>query len=132
MTKKEIETYLLLHEQKIETFVKSRSQNWLIAAGVAFVLFIVLVVVIFRKQKPTNEAYKIEMQKLDEKLMRSEGKIENLEEVIKHQDSVILHMDEAYKRNRPIETRIIHSYERIPFDINSLNREELRKSVTNY
>lgn len=132
MTKKEIETYLLLHEQKIETFVKSRSRNWLIAAGVAFILFIVLVVVIFRKQKPTNEAYKIEMQKLDEKLMRSEGKIENLEEVIKHQDSVILHMDEAYKRNRPIETRIIHSYERIPFDINSLNREELRKSVTNY
>jgi hypothetical protein len=49
MTAKELETYLFLHEQKVEGFVKARSRNWLIAFAVAFVLFIVLVVVIFRK-----------------------------------------------------------------------------------
>jgi hypothetical protein len=42
MTVKELETYLLLHEQKVEGFVKTRSRNWLIAFGIAFILFIVL------------------------------------------------------------------------------------------
>jgi preprotein translocase subunit SecY len=54
MTVKELETYLLLHEQKVEGFVKTRSRNWLIAFGIAFILFIVLVVVIFRKTKPVK------------------------------------------------------------------------------
>lgn len=131
MTVSDIYNYVLLTEQRLETKIKSHSRNWLIAACIAFVLFIVLVVVIFRN-KPTNEAYENQIRTLDSLIHYQQTTIDALQKVNQGQDSMLQNLDEAYKKNRPTETRIIHSYERIPFDINSLNREELRKSVTNY
>jgi hypothetical protein len=64
MTPKEIETYVDLRIQE----VKSHSRNWLIAAGVAVVLFVVLWFTVLRKQ-PESEALKAlkeQQEKLDE------------------------------------------------------------------
>lgn len=132
MTPKQIETYLLLHEQKVESFVKSRSRNWLIAAGIAFIILIVLLIVVFRHKSSTNEAYESRINTLDSLVKYQQKTIDALQLVNRSQDSIISNLDEKYKANRPIETRIIHSYERIPFDVNSYSREELRKQVTNY
>lgn len=132
MTKQEIETYLLLHEQKVEGFVKSRSRNWLIAFGIAFIIFIVLVVVVFRKTKPVNDSYEGQIQQLDSTIKYQQTTINALQSVNASQDSVIYHLDEAYKKNRPVETRIIHEYEKIPVTVRDLNREQLRNEVSNY
>jgi hypothetical protein len=132
MTAKQLETYLQLHEQKIESFVKSKSRNWLIAGGLALVLFIVLVVVVFRHQKPAGENYEQQINTLDSLMKYQKVHVEDLEKRNVEQDSVIARLNEAYKNNRPIETRIINHYEKIPVDINSLDREQVRKQVSEY
>jgi cell shape-determining protein MreC len=132
MTTKELETYLLLHEQKVQDFVKSRSRNWLIGAALAFVLFIVLVVVIFKRHNPTNEAYESQINTLDSLVHYQQTTIDALQRVNAGQDSLIQNLDEAYKKNRPVETRIIHEYDKIPNTVHALNREQLRREVTNY
>ena len=132
MTKQELETYLMLHEQKVEGFVRARSRNWLIAFGIAFVLFIVLVVVIFRKTKPVNDAYEGQIQQLDSTIKYQQATIDALQSVNASQDSVIYHLDEAYKKNRPVETRIITKYEKVPIDVHNMDNEQLRREVSNY
>jgi predicted PurR-regulated permease PerM len=132
MTTKDLENYLLFHEQKVQDFVKSRSRNWLIAAVIAFVLLIVLFVVVFRKTTSINDSYKSKISTLDSLVHYQQTTINALQRVNASQDSVLYQLDEAYKKNRPTETRIIHSYEKIPSDINSLNREQLRREVSNY
>lgn len=134
MTANEIYTQVLIIEQRLEDKIKSHSKNWywLIAVGTAIILFIVLFFTVFKKQKPTDEAYKIEIQKLDEKLMRAEGKIENLEEVNQQQDSVIRHQNEAYQRNRPIEIRLNKEHDKIPIDVRNLDKLNLRREVATF
>jgi hypothetical protein len=131
MTTKDLENYLLFHEQKVQDFVKSRSRNWLIAAGVAFVLLIVLFIVVFRKTQ-TNDSYKGQINTLDSVVQYQQTTIDALQRVNASQDSVLYQLDAAYKKNRPTETRIIHSYEQIPNTVRDLNREQLRREVSGY
>jgi hypothetical protein len=131
MTIKDLENYLLFHEQKVQDFVKSRSRNWLIAAGVAFVLLIVLFIVVFRKTQ-TNDSYKGQINTLDSVVQYQQTTIDALQRVNASQDSVLYQLDAAYKKNRPTETRIIHSYEQIPNTVRDLNREQLRREVSGY
>jgi membrane-associated HD superfamily phosphohydrolase len=132
MTTKDLENYVLLSEQKTESFVKARSRNWLIAAGIAFVLLIVLVVVIFRKTTEADQSYKNKVNTLDSTIKYQAKTIESLERFNVEQDSAIQTLNEAYKKNRPTETRIIHSYEQIPNTVRDLNREQLRREVSGY
>jgi hypothetical protein len=131
MTIKDLENYLLFHEQKVQDFVKSRSRNWLIAAGVAFVLLIVLFIVVLRKTQ-TNDSYKGQINTLDSLVHYQQTTIDALQRVNAPQDSVLYQLDAAYKKNRPTETRIIHSYEQIPNTVRDLNREQLRREVSGY
>jgi predicted PurR-regulated permease PerM len=132
MTVKELETYLLLHEQKVEGFVKTRSRNWLIAFGIAFILFIVLVVVIFRKTKPVNDTYKNQIQTLDSVIKYQQKTIDALNVYNESQDSLISNLNEKLKSNKTTETRIIHSYEKIPSDVRSYSKDSLRRAITEY
>jgi uncharacterized coiled-coil protein SlyX len=132
MTSKELETYLLLHEQKVEGFVKTRSRNWLIAFAVAFVLFIVLVVVIFRRQPATDESYKGKIEQLDSTIKYQQKTIDALNVYNESQDSLISNLNEKLKSNKTTETRIIHSYEKIPTDVRSYSKDSLRRAITEY
>jgi type II secretory pathway component PulM len=132
MTTKDLENYLLFHDQKVQDFVKARSRNWLIAAGIAFVLLIVLFVVIFRKTTEADQSYKNKVNTLDSTIKYQAKTIESLERFNVEQDSAIQTLNEAYKKNRPTETRIIHSYEQIPNTVRDLNREQLRREVSGY
>jgi type II secretory pathway component PulM len=132
MTTKDLANYVLLSEQKTESFVKARSRNWLIAAGIAFVLLIVLFVVIFRKTTEADQSYKNKVNTLDSTIKYQAKTIESLERLNVEQDSAIQNLNEAYKKNRPTETRIIHSYEQIPNTVRDLNREQLRREVSGY
>jgi septal ring factor EnvC (AmiA/AmiB activator) len=124
--------YYSCSEQKVEGFVKARSRNWLIAFAVAFVLFIVLVVVIFRKQPATDQSYKKEIQQLDSTIKYQQKTIDALNVYNESQDSLISNLNEKLKSNKTTETRIIHSYEKIPSDVRSYSKDSLRRAITEY
>jgi biopolymer transport protein ExbB/TolQ len=132
MTTKELETYLLLNEQKVQDFVKARSRNWLIAAGIAFVLLIVLVVVIFRKTTEADQSYKNKVNTLDSTIKYQAKTIESLERFNVGQDSAIQNLNEAYNANRPTETRIIHQYEKVNTDVHNLSNSQLDSELSKY
>jgi uncharacterized coiled-coil protein SlyX len=132
MTTKELETYPLLNEQKVQDFVKARSRNWLIAAGIAFVLLIVLVVVIFRKTTEADQSYKNKVNTLDSTIKYQAKTIESLERFNVEQDSAIQTLNEAYKKNRPTETRIIHQYEKVNTDVHNLSNSQLDSELSKY
>jgi LPS O-antigen subunit length determinant protein (WzzB/FepE family) len=135
MTKTEIEdieTMVLLHLQKTEDFVRARSRNWLIAGGAALVLFIVLAVVIFKRQPKQNDAYVNQIQTLDSLVHYQQTTINALEKVNEGQDSIISTLNEKLKNNRTTETRIIHSYEQIPNSVHSLSKDSLRRAITGF
>lgn len=132
MTTKELETYLLLHEQKIETFVKARSRNWLIAGGVAVLLVALLFFQVFKRQVKEKEEFLKEVAQRDRELKLQKEKVAALEFANSAQDSIISNLNEALKNNRTTETRIITKYEKIPNTVRDLNREQLRGEVTNY
>lgn len=123
---------MTIKDLKIEVDkLRSRSRYWLLGAIVALTIFIVLVIVIFR-HKPVNEAYESQIRTLDSLIKYQKSKIETLERYNVLIDSNIQRLDEQYKNNRPIETRIITKYEKVPVDVNSLDREQLRREITNY
>jgi hypothetical protein len=131
MTTKDLENYLLFHEQKVQDFVKSRSRNWLIAAGVAFVLLIVLFIVVLRKTQ-TNDSYKGQINTLDSLVHYQQTTIDALQRVNASQDSVLYQLDAAYKKNRPTETRIIHQYEKVNTDVRNLSNSQLDSELSKY
>lgn len=114
--------------KELNTKIKSHSRYWLIAAVVGLILFIILFVAVF---KPGN-SYDSQIRTLDSVLKYQQKNIESLQKFNALQDSAIRTLDEAYKNNRPIETRIIREYEKLPDIINSLDREQLRREVANY
>lgn len=123
----DLKTYELLIEQRL----KSHSRNWLIALGVAIVIVVILFFTVFKKGKPDN-SYESQIRSMDSTIKYQQKYIDALQKTNDVQDSTIVNLNEKYKANRPIETRIIHSYEKIPIDINSLDREQLRKQVSDY
>lgn len=128
----DIETFAELTIQRMNDVVKKHSRNWLIAFGLTFIIFIVLVVVIFKHQKPTNESYEKQVRALDSLLKYQQMHVDDLERRNVEQDSIISHLNAAYKNNRTTETRIIHEYDKIPNTVHDLDREQLRSEVTNY
>jgi membrane-associated HD superfamily phosphohydrolase len=132
MTTKDLANYVLLSEKKTESFVKARSRNWLIAAGIAFVLIIVLVVVIFRKTTEADQSYKNKVNTLDSTIKYQAKTIESLERFNVEQDSAIQNLNEAYKKNRPTETRIIHQYEKVNTDVHNLSNSQLDSELSKY
>jgi hypothetical protein len=128
MTVKDIETYVDLRVQEL----KSKSRPWLIVAAVAIVIIIILLVNVFRGKGKPNEDYEKQIRTMDSTLKYQQKTIDALQMVNANQDSTIEHLNEAYKNNRPIETRIIHEYEKIPNTVHDLSREQLRREVSNY
>lgn len=114
----DIETFAEVTVQRVNEIVKKHSRNWLIAFGLAVILLIVLLVVVFKKNhdNPPVEQGNIELLKRNNALLDS---------LLKTKDTVLI-------ENRKTETRIIKEYEKIPVDIKSLDREQLRREVTNY
>jgi septal ring factor EnvC (AmiA/AmiB activator) len=143
MTIKELENYVLLTEQRLETevdsvatqakaFVASKSRNWIIAAGVAFVLLVVLFIVAFIKTTKVNDSYKGQIHTLDSTIKYQQTTIDALQRVNASQDSTIYQLDEAYKKNRPTETRIIHQYEKVNTDVHNLSNSQLDSELSKY
>jgi predicted PurR-regulated permease PerM len=132
MTIKDLENYLLFHEQKVQDFVKSRSRNRLIAAGIAFVLLVVLFIVAFIKTTKVNDSYKGQINTLDSVVHYQQTTIDALQRVNASQDSVLYQLDEAYKKNRPTETRIIHQYEKVNTDVHNLSNSQLDSELSKY
>jgi hypothetical protein len=85
-----------------------------------------------QKNQTGNDTYKNQIQTLDSVIKYQQKNIETLQRFNEGQDSAIQRLDEAYKKNRPTETRIIREYEKIPVTVRDLNREQLRNEVTNY
>lgn len=107
-----------------ETYRK-RSRNWLIALGVAVILGFVLLFTVFKPKGEVDQSYKLEIERLQQK-------IELLEQSNILRDSIIAGHDQKLLENRKTETKIITRYERIPVDVRDLSREDLRKQVTDY
>lgn len=130
-TVKDISNYVLIMEQRLEDRIKAHSRNWLIAAGVATIVLILLFFTLFKKQKqPTN--YNSEIKSLDSTIKYQGKTIETLQVYKEQQDSAINHLNEALENNRTKQVKIIHEYEKIPNVVHDLNREQLRTEVTNY
>lgn len=121
MTTKELKTEF---ESKLEN-LKKRSRAWLIVLGVAVILAFVLLFTVFRKQPATDQSYKQEIERLQEK-------IEFLEQSNALRNSIISQHDKRLLENRKTETIIKHHYEQIPVNVTNLSREQLRSEVTNY
>jgi uncharacterized coiled-coil protein SlyX len=136
MTSKELENYVLLMEQRledrVETVYKSHSNKWWIVSVVGLILFIVLFFTVFRKQPSTDESYKKEIQQLDSTIKYQQKTIDALNVYNESQDSLISNLNEKLKSNKTTETRIIHSYEKIPSDVRSYSKDSLRRAITEY
>lgn len=105
---------------EIKTLIHSRSRNWLIVFGLAVIILLVLLIVVFRKT--TKDPYIEQGSKEIELLKRNNALLDSL---LKSKDTVLI-------ENKKTETRIITKYENIPADVRSLDREQLRREVTNY
>ena len=115
---------------ELKAFVQARSRTWLIIAGIALVLIIVLLFTIFKNKGREGSLEKVRL--LDSTIKYQERIITTLQRTIDHQDSLIMDLMDAYKKNRPTETRIIHHYDKIPNSVRDLDREQLRREVTNF
>lgn len=106
---------------KVEQALKSHSRNWLISFGLAVIIAIVLAVIVFRKN-----------QKQDPYMEQGKNEIELLKRNNSLLDSLLKSKDTVLIENRRTEKRIIREYEKVPADVKSLDREQLRREVTNY
>lgn len=103
-----------------------------IIMGVLVVLLIILIITVFKSKGDVSQDYKAKMQTLDSVIKYQQKTIESLEKYADQQDTIIANLERDYSANRPKETKIIHQYEKIPDNINSLNREQLRREVSAY
>lgn len=131
MTIKQLEAEVNEQLAEIRHKLKQKSKYWLIAAGVAMVLIIILLITVFKKGT-TNENYESQIRTLDSVVKYQEEKIETLERYNELIDSNIQTLNEKYKANRPTETRIITKYEKVPVDVRGLDKSGLRNEVTNF
>lgn len=96
-----------------------------IVAVVGLILLVVLLITVFRKKPETNQEYLQEIKALDQK-------IDALQQGNALRDSIILDQLEDIKKSKQTQTQIIHRYEQIPNNVMSLDRDELRRQVTDY
>lgn len=116
-----------LQEQidKLTGKIKTRDTAWLIAAGVAFILIVLLLLTVFKGKGEIDQSYKLEIERLQDK-------IEGLERESALRDSIISQHDQKLLENRKTETIIKHHYDKISVDVPKLNNDQLRNEITNY
>jgi hypothetical protein len=103
-----------------------------IVAGVALVALIALLITVFKKHEGPNQDYLKEMAAKDTLIKYQQGKIDALIQGQSLRDSVIFPELLKISGNKQTQTRIITQYEKIPSVVNNLDREQLRKQVTEY
>jgi hypothetical protein len=103
-----------------------------IVAGVGLITLVILLITVFKKHDAPNQDYLKEMAAKDTLIKYQQGKIDALIQGQSLRDSVIFPELLKISGNKETQTRIIHEYEKIPSVVNNLDREELRKQVTEY
>lgn len=127
--KDDVKEYIDRRIAEVRSFVRSKSMIWLIALGVAVVLVGVLLFTVFKKDKPINQDYSWKVQALDSTIKYQQKHIDALQRFADQHDSVIKANNDFYRKNKIIETRIIHQYDKIPSDIKSMDRDKLRSEL---
>ena len=105
--------------------LKSKFSVWLIVLIAAVALAVILLITVFRPKGKVDESYKLEIERLQEK-------VELLEQSNALRDSIIAGHDQRLQENRKTETIIKHHYDKIPSTVTNLDREQLRREVANY
>jgi type II secretory pathway component PulM len=123
MTIKELQTHLQTQIDRL----KSRSRNWLIAGGIAFMLVIILLFTVFKRKddNPKIEALEIQLQ-------AEKARVQALEEKLPLYDSLLANQQRQLDGNKKTETIIKHHYDKIYVDVPKLNNNQLRDEITNY
>lgn len=122
---KDVIVHGVQHVVKLPLWVK-------IVAGVVIILFIVLIVTLFKKKEPVNTDYLQKIEEIDKRIEAYEELNKTREIDRARRDTVIMENLDAIKNNRSTTTRIIERYEKIPSDVKSLDRNKLRDEVTNF
>jgi Tfp pilus assembly protein PilN len=123
MNADEIKNWIELELSDVRDYVRKKNRTWLIVAGVVVVSALALLFTVFKRK---------DSSKADEKIEVLQQQIDNMKRSNLFIDSLLREKDTLYIENRKTETRIITRYEKIPADVRSLDREQLRREVTNY
>jgi hypothetical protein len=102
----------------VRKLMASRTRLWLILLAVAFIILVALGWAIFSKQQ--------------DKFSQVDAQVEGLKRNNIFLDSMLREQDTLLIESKVTERKIIERYERIPADVKSLDREQLRREVTNY
>jgi predicted negative regulator of RcsB-dependent stress response len=120
-TTDDIKNWVEIELAEVRSYVRSKNRTWLIVASLVFVLIVIIFWTVFSKK-----------DKEDPRLEQFQQQIEHLQKTNVFLDSMIKEKDTLYIENRKTETRIIERHDKIPADIKSLDREQLRREVTNF
>lgn len=112
--------------------LKSRSRTWQILLLVAVVILAALLFTVFRSKAAQEDSVQFQVQQMDSTIKYQAKHIQALNALVMAQDTALTRLDRQYKANRPKETVIIRQYEKVPADISSLNREQLRREVADF
>jgi Tfp pilus assembly protein PilN len=123
MNTDEIKNWIELELSDVRDYVRKKNRTWLIVAGVVVVSALALLFTVFKRK---------DSSKADKKIEVLQQQIDNMKRSNLFIDSLLREKDTLYIENRKTETRIITRYEKIPADVRSLDREQLRREVTNY
>jgi Tfp pilus assembly protein PilN len=123
MNTDEIKNWIELELSDVRDYVRKKNRTWLIVAGVVVVSALALLFTVFKRK---------DSSKADKKIEVLQQQIDNMKRSNLFIDSLLREKDTLYIENRKTETRIITRYEKIPADVRSLDREQLRDEVTNY
>jgi Tfp pilus assembly protein PilN len=123
MNADEIKNWIELELSDVRDYVRKKNRTWLIVAGVVVVSALALLFTVFKRK---------DSSKADKKIEVLQQQIDNMKRSNLFIDSLLREKDTLYIENRKTETRIITRYEKIPADVRSLDREQLRREVTNY
>jgi predicted RND superfamily exporter protein len=113
------------HVVKLPLWVK-------IVAGVVIILFIILIITLFKKRDPVNTDYLQKMDQLDSTVKYQQKYIESLQDQQAMRDTIIMRELGRISGNKQTQTRIIHEYSEIPNRVHSLSNDDLRKQITEY
>lgn len=103
-----------------------------IVAGLAVVCLIAILITVFRKQPPVNQDYKKDIEVLQQKI-QTLTELQATREVLQAaRDSFIVMKFSQLATSKQQQVKIIHEYNEIPDRVNSLDREQLRKQITEY
>lgn len=103
-----------------------------IVAGLAVVCLIAILVTMFTKSKPVDDSYLKDIEVLQQKIETLTELQTTREALQQARDSFIVKEISKLGASKQTQTRIIHEYNQIPDRVNSLDREQLRREITEY